>query len=305
MDWQTTLKKYGVWLVAGALVLYLVYRQIKGGTARPLIAPAPPGAPGFSADQYRLETERLRQSGALDLARLQQEAALEAARLRAANERYNLEQQALARNRVLEAQSRGQTLGLIGSIANSLANLFKGQQTPTQGRQTPTPSTFPGGGTNPSRPQLPPAPSFPVPEPQFGASVFNSPTYVPDWPAPPTEYPLSVTDWGEAPQFGGGETSFDTGASFVDQYAGVGYDYNEAFYSFDFSEPESLLPEVGSSFEEVGDPYADWDYWDFVEAGAAPGGGGGGYTPGIDSFDFGGGGYDDTYYGYVGGDEYG
>jgi hypothetical protein len=275
-----TLKKYGVWIAAGALVLYLVYRQARPGTARSQFAPAPNAAAAFGAEQYRLESERLKQSGALDLERLRINANLEAERLRQAQRQFDINAQLEAARRARETAERGQTLGLIGQLGKALADLFKGQSSQPRG-SVGTPTTFPSGTQ--ARTQLPSAPSYPIPEPQFGASVFNDPNYVPAWPAPPTEYPLSVTDWGETPQFGGAGMDIDTGASFYDQYygaqpggdfyygygAGEGYSdfpvvseqtygymgfdpggYSEEFYGFDFGGSESFAVDPGGYSEE-------------------------------------------------------
>jgi hypothetical protein len=268
MNAQEVVKKYGVWIAAGALVLYLVYRNTKGGGPRQSLTPAP-GAAGISGDQYRLETERLRQAGALDVERLKINAQLEAERLRQAQQQFNLNAQLEAQRRAREAQERARALGLIGQIANAISNLFKGQASQqsksgssgsSSGSQGGwgTPSTFPG------RPQLPPA--YAIPEPNI--SVFNPP-YTPEYPQI-SEYPLPVTDWGEAPQFSSVGMDIDTGASFFDQWGGdwayeVGY--GEASYDIYSSDPELEFTDYGEGAGVGTDP--------------------GGYTEEFYGFDFG------------------
>lgn len=237
---KETLKKYGVWIVAGALVLYLVYKS-KGGSVTPRLLPSASGGSDAS-----LELERMRQAGALDLKRLELNNNLEAIRLKAANDQYNLQQQALARQRALDAAQRGQTLGLIGQIANSIAGLFK-SATGTSPKTAPPPSGGSSGGGN-ARTQPQPPPFYQVPAPNIPGLL--NPPYTPDYPVI-SDYPLSVTDWGEAPQFSSAQMDLDTGASFFDQswggddfYYGYGSDYQGDLYSG--------LPDVGGTY----DPYS-------------------------------------------------
>jgi hypothetical protein len=247
---QEFLKKYGVWIAGAALVLYLLYRN-KSGAVAPRLLPQT----GGGAD-YGLETERLRQAGALDLQRLQLNSQLEAARLKAANDRFNLEQQALAQQRALEAAQRGQTLGLIGQIAQALANLFRGQQSASKSGSSGSSGGAGGGGgpfgTPPiagSRTQLPLPPTYPIPAPNI-PGLYNPP-YTPEYPQI-NDYPVSITDWGEAPQFQTSGLDLDTGASFFDMW-GYGWDYSTGFFSsndfggFDlFSDfPEATTPTEG------------------------------------------------------------
>lgn len=266
---QELIRKYGLWVVAGALALYLVYRQTRGGASRPLIGPAPPGAAGFGAEQYRLESERLRQAGALDLQRLAINAKLEEERLRQNQRQFDVNAQMEAARRAREAIERGQTLGLIGQIANAISGLFRGQQ--AQQRPGPsTPSTFPGGATNPGRPQLPP--SYPIPEPSVGAILFD-PSYQPSYPEP-TFYPAPVTDWGEAPAFEAAGMGLDTGATFYDQFANP-YDQPSDIYSG--------LPEASPDFGYIADEW--YNYYE-SQTPYYGGGGGGDYTPGVDEYEF-------------------
>jgi hypothetical protein len=291
MDAKDVAKKYGVWILGGALVLYLVYRNMRGGS-RPLIGSAPPGAAGMSGEQYRLESERLKQAGALDLERLRLNAAEEAARRRADLDRYNLEQQAAARNRALSAQERGQTLGLIGQIAKGISDLFRGQQSQSRGGSSggSTPGTPPifGGRTQPQT-----APYYQIPVPSIG--VFNDPSYVPAYPEPSPEYmQLRIDDWGEAPQFQTSGLDLDSGATFTDQsYYGSGgddfyYGYGQGFSSGDIysSEPE-LGPDYGFGYDPEG--YSE-EFYGFDW-------GGGGYDfvapVGVDE-----GGYSEEFYGF-------
>lgn len=259
-----TLKKYGVWIAAGALVLYLLYKNMGRGGARVL-----PSASGESG----LDAERLRQSGNLALQRAQLDSNLELARLKAAQDRYNAEQQALARRRAEDLARRQQDIGLIGSILNGIGNLLKGGA----GQQRPgTPPTFPGGsggigGQARTQPQLPPY--YPIPEPR---GIDINPPFYPEYPVI-TEYPLPVTDWGEAPQFEMSGTTLDTGGSFFDQWGG------DWVYGVGYG-AESQLPELSGEYvPAIGSEYGDWDLYDFLEAGATPmyGGAGGGasYDP--------------------------
>ena len=233
MNWQEVLKKYGAWIAAGALVLYLVLKN-KGGVSRAVI----PGAQG-GAD-FAAQTERLRQTGALDLERAKLEANLEAQRLRAANDRFNLEQQALARRRALDLAQRGQTTGLINQLLKNLESILRGGKTGStgggEGRSLPsTPNTFPG------RPSLPPA--YPVPQPNI-PGLFNPP-FTPAYPQI-SDYPLSVTDWGEAPQFGSAGLDIDTGASFYDLYSS----YSPESYYGGYS--DSPITDAFSTWGEFG-----------------------------------------------------
>ena len=190
---------------------------------------------GGGGDQYRLESERLRQAGALDLERLKLNNELESQRLRLANDRYNLEQQALARNRALDIANRGSTTGLINQLLKSLESVLRGGKGATgstgggEGRSLPTtPNTFPG------RPQLPP--SYTIPTPNI--NPFDA--YVPSWPPAPEDLPLSVTDWGEAPQFEPSGLGLDSGGSFFDQWAG-NWDYSVGFgESFGLDQPYDI-----------------------------------------------------------------
>jgi len=270
MNWQEVLKKYGVWIAAGALVLYLVLKN-KGAISRPAI----PGAQG-GAD-FAAQTERLRQSGAFDLERLKLQNEIEAQRLKFANDRFNLEQQALARNRALDIANRGQTTGLIGQLLKNLESILKGGRTGStggsEGRSLPsTPNTFPG------RPSLPPA--YPIPQPNI-PDLFNPP-FTPEYPQI-TDYPLSVTDWGEAPQFSSAGMDVDTGASFYDQWAGGDFNYG---YGYDSGDIYSANPELN-----YGDYAGDIGLEDFtygygagesVEYGGYPDYGGGEYGFGGD-----------------------
>lgn len=262
MDAKEAVKKYGVWIVAGALVLYLVYRQTRGPARQSLIGPAPPGAAGISSEQYRLESERLRAAGALDLERLRLTAAEEAARRKAELDRFNLEQQIAAQRRAIDAQQRGQTLGLIGQLANSIANLFKGQQQ-QQRPGTPPISGGSSGGSTPQRGQLPPAPYYPIPEPVI--DVFGS--YTPSYPQTPEYIPLRIDDWGEAPQFQMSGLDLDTGATFYDMWAGSDFNYGYGTGGADYS----AYPEL--NYNNYSDPYDVGAGGDFYYG---YGGGGGG-----------------------------
>lgn len=233
---QETLKKYGVWIAVGAVALYLVYRNLRGGAGAPRLLPSSAG--GVSSEQFRLESERLRQAGALDLERERLNASVEAARRKADLDRFNLEQQNAARNRLLDAQRQAQQLGLIGQLINSLANLFKGQQSKPSGGGGVgggTPPTFPGQ----PRTQLPAPPYYSIPAPSI--NVLYDPSYQPDYPAPPEYLPLRVDDWGEPPAFQTSGLDLDSGASFNDQvygadfggdfFYGYGADYGGDLYS--------------------------------------------------------------------------
>ena len=249
---QELLKKYGVWIAAGALVLYLVYKNVKPSTGRSIL----PAAAGSGSD-YALESERLRQAGVTDVQKLQIDSALEQARLKAANDRFNLEQQAIARNRALDTASRNQTLGLIGQIANSIAGLFK----PTAQQKPGTPPTFPSGGSGAggttSRTQLPAPPYYPVPAPNI-PGLYNPP-YEPQYPQI-SDLPLSVTDWGEAPQFSSAGTTVDTGASFYDQYSNIGVpDFNYGYGDYNLT-AYSAFPELSSSNYYQNDVGAGGDF---------------------------------------------
>jgi hypothetical protein len=255
MDWKEVIKKYGVWIVGFALVGYLVYRQTRGGAAAPrLLPPAPPGAPGFSADQYRLESERLRAAGALELERDKLNASIEAAKRRADIDRFNAEAQEAARRRALDAQGRAQTFGLIGQILNSLKGLLGGggpQKAPSP--SVGTPPTFPNSRTQPQT-----GPYYSVPAPNI--NVLYDPNYQPAYPEPAPEYmQLRVDDWGEAPAFQTSGLDLDSGASFYDQSVyGFGGDFNYGYgYDAGFSESpgvadyyggEFFYPEAGSDF---------------------------------------------------------
>jgi hypothetical protein len=272
MDWKEVIKKYGVWIVGFALVGYLVYRQTRGGSSAPrLLPPAPPGAPGFSADQYRLESERLRAAGALDLERDKLNASIEAARRRADIDRFNAEAQEAARRRALDAQGRQQTIGLIGQILGALSGLLGGKQTP-QKAPTPsvgTPPTFPGGGrTQPSS-----APYYAIPAPNI--NVLYDPNYMPAFPEPAPEYmQLRVDDWGEAPSFEMAGLGLDSGATFYNDYYGADYggDFNYG-YGYDqggFSD----LPYVSEqTYDYYGSGYSGDDFYYGYGAGDYGGGG--------------------------------
>lgn len=228
---QEFVKKYGVWVAGGALVLYLAYRNLRGPARQSLIGSAP-GAAGVSAEQSRLELERLRAAGSLDLERLRIQAAEEAARRKAELDRYNLEQQVAARNRALDAAQRGQTFGLIGQILQSLSKLLGGSQSSSKGGSSGGSGGTGGGGGFPgtppiagrTQPQLPPSYSIPIP------SIDTLGTYDAQYPTPPEYIPLRIDDWGEAPMFQASGLDLDTGATFFDQFGGD-WDYSSGFFT--------------------------------------------------------------------------
>lgn len=279
MDGKEFLQKYGLWIGVAAVVLYALYKGAGSGVRTALTAPTPNGGADFAA-----QTERLRQVGALDIRRLELESNLEAQRLKAANDRFNLEQQALARNRALDAAQRGQTLGLIGQLANAVANLFKGQQSQSKGSGSSGGSSgggFPGtppifGRTQP-RPAPPYAPAVQLP------NIFF-PSDIPLIAAPaPTDYPLSITDWGEAPQFPGVGMDIDSGATFFDQWGGADFNYG---YGMDYGDIYSGQPELTTT--EYSDPYDVGAGGDFTYGYGVEGDYGGGDYGGGDSYGYGG-----------------
>jgi|SRR5262245_14458302 len=300
MDWKAFLKKYALWIGVAALAFYAVLK-LRGGTASPRQALAP-GAPSGASVDPRLELERLRAAGQIDLDRARLDAQLEALRRKDALDRFNIEQQILARNRALDAQKRQQTLGLIGQAIQGLASLFgrNQQQTTRQQGSMGSVGGSPGGGTAPTfpgRPQLPPY--YPIPVPNINDL---NPAYEPSYPQP--EYlPLRVDDWGEAPYFNGGDMGLDTGATFYDQWGGNDFNYG---YGFDYGDLYSGQPELTSTY----DPYAgggniglDDFYYGYGggDYGYSAGGSDGGYSNiGLDDFNYGYGGG-----GYSGGEEYG
>jgi hypothetical protein len=268
MNAQELLKKYGIWIAGFAIVGYLAYRNLRGGSTRSLIAPPPPGAAGFSADQYRLESERLRQSGTLDLERLRLDAALEAARRRAEIDRFNIESQDAARRRAQDAQERGQTLGLIGQAINAVAALLRGQQSQNRSGSSGgvgTPPTFPSGG---GRTQPQSAPFYMVPEPKI--NVLYDPSYQPSFPSAPEYIPLRIDDWGEPPAFQSSGLDFDGGATFYNQSV-FGADGGDFYYGYGYDEQYSELPTLGAYSSGFYYPEAGEDfYYGFGEGGSDP-----------------------------------
>src|SRR5215831_8901860 len=278
-DAKAFLKKYGVWIAGGVVVLYLVLKNASGGRS---------GA-NTAASRDALELAKLQQAGVtaagaqgVDAARIQ--ADLEARRLQyqlqqdTLNKSFSLQQQAL------NSANRNALLSAVANIAKSLTGLLTGSKSGQSGGG----ASGPGIGTPPWNPNA--VRSLPSPvAPNLGMSIYN-PTFTPSYPETPDYYPLDVTDWGQAPSVAGGSTSYDSGLTFNDQsyndYIGGGFNYGGTSYG---------SPDVYSGFPELANPApgqgegipAEEYYIDQYESSGT--GGGMDYAePTIDSTDMGG-----------------
>jgi len=237
MDVQGFIKKYGLWILGGVAVVYLVLRNASGGRAG-AIAGANPNA----LELARLQAGKEGAAGELALRRADLEARLAAERARQeaaereAQRRYELQRRALdLQGNAAQASMWAQILNAIGGLAKAIPKPGGGGSSGGGGISGGTPTTFPqrsGGG-------------YRIPEPDLGAGAFNPPL-LPAWPEPV----LSNT-------FSDPGITFDSGMTFSDQFDGGFWDFfprggGLAYDNFAYSESgESEVPQVGESFEEV------------------------------------------------------
>ena len=272
MDVQGSIRKYGVYIAGGVLLLYLVLKNAASGRAG-AVAAANPNA---------LELAKLKASGdaaagqlGLEQSRLQ--AQLEAERIRAQAAANAAAQQTALRNRELDILSRQQSQGALNAILNGIGNVLKGATGQTSSR----PSTSGSGGsggvftptTFPNRPQALPSPVAP----NLGPDIYNPP-YSPSYPE---------IDASNLPPFEPPGTTFDSGYTFSDQGGniGIGSDFNYGMGDY-FSDPYSALPDFSPSYVE--------DFAGFYDVPV--------YGP--DAYGGGGGAEYDPYSDYGGGDVY-
>lgn len=207
MNAKEFVKKYGVYIAGGVVLLYLVLKNATSGRAG-AVAAANPNA----LELAKLQSSEKLAAGQFGLEQLRIQAALEAERIRAAAALEAARAAAALRNRELDIVGRQQSQGALNSILNAIANMAKATAGAVSGKQQGSSS---GGSSSGSTggwgtPPFNPSRSLPrAVEPSLGASIFNPP-YVPEYPS---EYSL--------PGFEGPGITFDSGPTFSDQFSGI------------------------------------------------------------------------------------
>jgi type II secretory pathway pseudopilin PulG len=295
MNWKEFLKKYGIYIAGGAVLLYFLLR-----TKAPASAKLGAGDPELARQELAARTALAQgRSGAeVELARIQAE--LEKQRLAAAQADAARAAQLLAQQRALEAQQRAQQTSagnarlqsILNGIASALGALGKAQQKP---------ATSGGGGAG--SPGQPPRtqPTFPS---SGGGSLAQAAAIVlggaQTTPVPTvTAQQAGIDDIGifepsyqpfEAPSFDLPGVTFDSGYTFNNQFDFPSYsDYygggegtpelgSGGFYEVpDFGDVPTYTPEDFGGLDIVGggsgsipsiyleDSSNDYDFGDYFQ----------------------------------------
>lgn len=209
MEAKEFVKKYGVYIAGGAVVLYLVLKNTSSGAR---------ASTGASVNP--LELAKLQQQGAIAASQLDlQKAALDQqlalAQLKAQSDAQARADAIALANRQLSIQ---QQQGMLNTIANAIKGILQGITGGGGSQSKGGASGGAGGGMG-----TPPIAgagaqrSLPAPvAPNLGPSIYNPP-YTPSYPEVPDYIPLNPSDWGSAPDVSSGSTAVDSGYTFSDQ----------------------------------------------------------------------------------------